>query len=86
MSTSAAGPDPAACDTPVEKSELDRLIEWAGAQTCPGCGHSGLRIEMRLLARPLGTFSLAGAQDKVSASEVPFLICDGCGASAQGHR
>ena len=39
------------------------------------------RFELRLVAQPIGSFSLAGAQMKVSAREVPHLVCstDGCG-------
>ena len=34
---------------------------------CPTCGHVGLELGETLRARPLGSFSLAGAQMKVSA-------------------
>ena len=49
---------------------------------CPGCGKDGsLGVELRLVAQPIGSFSLAGAQMKVSAREVPHLVCTtvGCG-------
>ena len=49
---------------------------------CPGCGEVGsLGVELRLVAKPIGSFSLAGAQMKVSAREVPHLVCTtvGCG-------
>lgn len=59
---------------------------WAEQQTCPACGHEGMRIEWRLKARPLGSFSLAGSQMKVSATETPYLICDGCDIEAEGER
>ena len=53
---------------------------------CPSCGVKGLRIEYRLTAKPLGSFSLAGAQMKVSAVRVPWLICGTCGVEAEGKR
>lgn len=56
--------------------------------TCPKCysrenvtvqsfGKTGLR------AKPIGSFSLAGAQMKVSMQEIPvyLLSCEGCGWS-----
>lgn len=49
-----------------------------------------LRLEWRdeLHARQLGTFSLAGAQDKTSATGTrwPWCVCDGCGAASRGKR
>lgn len=53
---------------------------------CPNCGADELRIEMRLRAKPIGTFSIAGASPKVVATEVPWLVCGGCGVEAEGHR
>jgi hypothetical protein len=53
---------------------------------CPGCGEKKLRIEWRLTAQPLGSFSLSGHSMKVSATSGPWLVCDGCGIEAQGHR
>lgn len=53
---------------------------------CPACGQQALRIEWRLTARPVGDYSLAGAQMKFSAREVPWVVCDGCGVAAQGKR
>lgn len=49
---------------------------------CPDCGTVGsLALGTRLTARPLGTWSLAGAQLKTSATEIPVLECStqGCG-------
>lgn len=46
---------------------------------CPVCGKKMLRIEMRLRARPIGSYSLSGRQMKASAVEWPYLVCDGCG-------
>lgn len=67
------------------------LAAWAAEQTCPQCGSTGFRVEYVLAAKPLGTFSLAGAQMKVSAVRAPKIVCglsedQGCGASAVGHH
>jgi hypothetical protein len=51
---------------------------------CPGCGAKALRIEQRITGKPIGTFSLAGAQMKVSATVKWWLVCDGCGIEAEG--
>lgn len=53
------------------------------------CKHCGpefpLRVEWRLEAKPLGTWSLAGAQMKIVAANTPFAICDSCGRECQGE-
>lgn len=52
----------------------------AETSQCPRC-HAGpgtLQIRSTLQARPIGEFSLAGAQMKVSAVEVPVLTCSAC--------
>jgi transcription elongation factor Elf1 len=48
---------------------------------CPECGAKAFSIKTRLVARPIGTYSLAGAQMKVSAYEWPHLVCGNCGAA-----
>lgn len=53
---------------------------------CPRCGVKALRIEMRLTAKKIGSFSLSGAQMKVVAVEVPWLVCGICGVEAEGKR
>lgn len=56
------------------------LVEKAAARlVCPECGHGGMDLEWRLQARPIGSFSLAGAQMKFSAREVPVITCPDCG-------
>lgn len=46
---------------------------------CPNCGQSGgLTIGLRLVAKPLGTWSLSGAQLKTSAVQALGLGCDLC--------
>lgn len=53
---------------------------------CPSCGEDALRIEFRLRCKPIGSFSLTGAQMKLSAQEWPWLVCDSCGIEAEGKR
>lgn len=57
---------------------------------CRECGHAELRLEMRprLISRPLGTWSLSGAQIKTSAREIqwPWCVCDHCGAESEGKQ
>lgn len=50
------------------------------ASACPACKAppGSLRLTGGLQARPLGSFSLAGAQMKVSARSVPVLTCTAC--------
>jgi hypothetical protein len=52
---------------------------------CPQCGMP-LRLEWRLTTKPIGTWSLAGRHMKFPVHEVPWIICDTCGISAQGTR
>lgn len=55
---------------------------------CVKCGALALRVEARdeLVARPIGTYSLAGAQLKTSVVERswPWAVCDGCGGESRG--
>lgn len=54
--------------------------------TCPWCGQTGgMTLDRVLKARPIGDFSLAGAQMKVSAVERYELACTVCGRSQLGH-
>lgn len=54
---------------------------------CRFCGpEQPLRVEMRLEAAPIGSFSLAGVQAKFSAKEWPYAVCDGCGRSSRGEQ
>ena len=54
---------------------------------CPSCGHKTLVITEQLTARPIGRFSLAGAQMKFSAEVTPVLSCDQahCGFRVTGE-
>ena len=58
---------------------------------CRYCGVVGkIRIELRekLIAQPLGTYSLSGTTMKVSARSVqwPWAICGGCGHESEGKQ
>lgn len=54
---------------------------------CPQCGAPPgcLRLEEVLVAQQIGTFSLAGAQMKVSARTCPKLTCTECDLSLIGR-
>ena len=59
----------------------------ADTATCPTCTTTGtLRVDLRMCANPLGTFSLAGAGMKVTARVRPVLTCTtpGCGFHLAG--
>jgi hypothetical protein len=62
-----------------------RLPDWtpyAGSAVCPECGAGGqLEFKSVLRAKPLGTFSLAGAQMKFPAREGFAFRCGACGAT-----
>lgn len=47
----------------------------------PECGGVGLVVEELLEARPLGTYSVAGAQLKVAARAMLRWRCETCGNS-----
>lgn len=57
------------------------------AAPCPVCAAAPgcLTVTVRLVAKPLGSFSLAGAQVKVSAEECPVLHCSACGLEVVGR-
>lgn len=53
---------------------------------CPNCEATGtLAIDVKLVANPLGSHSLAGAQLKVSARERPVLSCSACDFELAGE-
>ncbi len=53
---------------------------------CPNCQATGtIVIDFELRARPIGSFSLAGAQMKVSAEQVAIAECTACGARTPGR-
>jgi hypothetical protein len=56
---------------------------------CPQCNTQGsLKLENRLVAKPLGSYSIAGAQPKVVATQVPHLVCtkEGCGFTLRAKK
>lgn len=70
---------------------MTNLLDYDWSTTpCAKCGAVGhLRLEVRstLVAKPLGTWSLAGVQCKTVASEQPWpwLVCDACGRECAGE-
>lgn len=69
-------------DRAAVNAKLEELVEgWP----CPQCGERSLELSWRLVAKPLGTFSLSGSQLKFSANEIPFIHCNGCGLTAEGN-
>jgi len=72
-------------DEPAVPAEARGLVDWSpytGRTPCPRCGQSG-RLEVRqvLRAKPLGTWSLAGAQLKFPASVGWEFRCGACGGT-----
>lgn len=61
-------------------------METAEESPCPVCGAAGtLQVDVRLVASPIGSFSLAGAMPKVSARNRPLLTCSACGLNVIGE-
>lgn len=56
-------------------------------QKCMVCeaGPGTLTIDVELVARPLGTFSISGSTMKVTAAQLPVLKCSGCGLHVVGR-
>lgn len=68
-----------------------KVVEALSKILCPNCGKNTLRLEMRmgpLKVKPIGTFSLAGAQMKMAATMEAegFLVCNDCGFEKKGKR
>lgn len=52
---------------------------------CPGCDrYSTLNLSQAFVAKPPGTYSIAGAQDKILARVRYKLSCSACGWSILG--
>lgn len=51
---------------------------------CPACGQTTLSIEERFEPKPVGTWSLAGAQMKLTGKMWPYVRCSNCGVEARG--
>lgn len=65
------------------QAALDAMVAKA---PCPRCASTGtLTVTDRLVAKPVGTFSLAGHQPKVSARRRPELACSECGLRRLGE-
>lgn len=73
------------CETRPAPLEAGRTQEYPDVE-CKYCGHKGIRVEWRLEAKPVGTWSLAGVQKKCLAGEWPYAICNGCGHESRGQR
>ncbi len=52
---------------------------------CPNCQAGGLELRASFKASPLGSFSLAGAEMKVSARLLAMLYCPACTWHAEGY-
>lgn len=63
-------------------------IEIPPGTACKYCNSTDLRIEYRekIIAKPIGSFSLAGAQVKFSGHKVdwPWMVCGGCHHESEG--
>lgn len=51
---------------------------------CRYCHGTDVRIVDRFEVVPLGTYSVAGAQDKVAVTSTVWAICGTCGHASQG--
>lgn len=74
------------------QGQVGRLLEnelqnrELAATPCPQCEAVGtLSMQWKLVARPLGSHSLAGAQVKLSARETPYIECSECRFSKAGE-
>lgn len=53
---------------------------------CPWCVHAGgLGIWFKWVAKPIGSFALAGTQIKLSVSQEPVLKCTLCKEEISGR-
>lgn len=72
--------------TEEQRVALERFC--APPQFCRYCGHVGLTPHWlgQLVAKDMGTWSLAGVQNKTVASLVawPYVSCDKCGHVSKG--
>jgi hypothetical protein len=71
---------------PVEAQIAAKVAAALASVACPDCRAVGsLELVWKLEPSPLGTYSLAGVQTKVSAARVPYLEC-ACGFSERGKH
>lgn len=66
-----------------DEVQVRLYAEELAENACPVCSEKAFWIDMRetLVAKPIGTFSLAGQQPKVSAiaGVWPWIVCGNCG-------
>ncbi len=67
-----------------DAGELPTTGSMTLRQPCPQC-QGKLTCSWGLSARPVGSFSLAGAQLKFSATETAAVDCGACGWRVQGR-
>lgn len=64
------------------------MVEELADNPCPVCGEQAFWIDMRetMIAKPLGTFSLAGETMKFSVMRKPWpwIVCGACGFEEMG--
>lgn len=53
---------------------------------CPSCKQDTLTVTWKFAPKPIGTYSIAGAQSKVAAEQVPYLVCGNCDFEEKGKR
>ncbi len=75
----------------VEISDDPKILAALAKIPCPGCGEHSLVMETRigpLKFNPVGKFSIAGAQMKLTATveAEAFLKCSKCSFEKKGHR
>lgn len=71
-------------DIPGTAGYLNKKIPLGENARCLYCGSFDVWLEWRILAKPIGTFSLAGGQMKFSAAGWPYAVCGGCGHVSKG--
>jgi len=52
---------------------------------CPKCKQGGISVRMVLAAKPLGSYSISGAQDKVVATPRAEATCSNCDFRVLGY-
>lgn len=65
--------------------DFDKHAAKISRQPCPDCGSVGtMLLGQELVAKPLGTYSIAGAQTKVVAQTKYTITCEECGWKRYG--
>lgn len=60
---------------------FEEVKEVVDQQTCPECGGGRLNLERELVAKPIGTYSLAGQQMKLTTTTEWVARCGLCAAA-----